>query len=80
MLYKKAQSIAPSDEMRRWVARLDAVLKERDAVNTANRQISEANALFKAGKKKEALDLYRESLKTHKNAEIEAFIRRQTAK
>ena len=80
VLYKKAQSIAPSDEMRRWVARLDAVLKERDAVNTANRQISEANALFKAGKKKEALDLYRESLKTHKNAEIEAFIRRQTAK
>ncbi|MBQ6115527.1 MAG: tetratricopeptide repeat protein [Synergistaceae bacterium] len=78
-LYKKAQSIAPSDEMRRWVTRLDAVLKERDAVNAANRQISEANALFKAGKTKEALDLYRESLKTHKNAEIEAFIRRQGA-
>ena len=78
-LYKKAQSIAPSDEMRRWVTRLDAVLKERDAVNAANRQISEANALFKAGKTKEALDLYRESLKTHKNAEIEAFIRRQAA-
>ncbi|MBQ4431421.1 MAG: tetratricopeptide repeat protein, partial [Synergistaceae bacterium] len=76
-LYKKAQAIAPSDEMRRWVARIDAVLKERDAVNTANRQIAEANALFKAGKTKEALDLYRESLKTHKNAEIEAFIRRQ---
>ncbi|MBQ4400844.1 MAG: tetratricopeptide repeat protein, partial [Synergistaceae bacterium] len=34
-LYKKAQSIAPSDEMRRWVTRLDAVLKERDAVNAA---------------------------------------------
>ena len=78
-LYKKAQSIAPSDEMRRWVTRLDAVLKERDAVNAANRQISEANALFKAGKTKEALELYRESLKTHKNAEIEAFIRRQGA-
>lgn len=78
-LYKKAQTISPSDEMRRWVARLDAVLKERDSVNAANRQISEANALFKAGKKKEALDLYRESLKTHKNAEIESFIRRQAA-
>lgn len=78
-LYRKAQSIAPSDEMRRWVTRLDAVLKERDAVNAANRQISEANALFKAGKTKEALDLYRESLKTHRNAEIEAFIRRQGA-
>lgn len=76
-LYKKAQSISPSDEMKRWVARLDAVLKERDAVNAANRQIAEANALFKAGKTKEALELYRDSLKTHKNAEIEAFIRRQ---
>ena len=77
VLYKKAQTIAPSDEMKKWVARLDAVLKERDAVNVANRQIAEANALFKAGKTKEALDLYRESLKTHKNAEVEAFIRRQ---
>ncbi|MBQ6113123.1 MAG: tetratricopeptide repeat protein, partial [Synergistaceae bacterium] len=78
-LYKKAQRISPSDEMKTWVARLDAILKERDAVNAANRQIAEANALFKAGKVKEALDLYRESLKTHKNAEIEEFIRRQTA-
>lgn len=79
-LYKKAQSISPSDDMKQWVSRLDAVIKERDAVNAANRQISEANALFKAGKTKEALDLYRESLKTHKNAEIESFIRRQTAR
>ena len=78
-LYRKAQRIAPSDEMKAWVARLDAVLKERDAVNAANRQISEANALFKAGKTKEALELYRDSLKTHKNAEIEEFIRRQGA-
>ena len=78
-LYKKAQRISPSDEMQRWITRLDAVIKERDAVNAANRQIAEANALFKAGKVKEALDLYRESLKTHKNAEIEEFIRRQAA-
>ena len=76
-LYRKAQAIAPSDEMRRWVARLDGLIKERDAVEAANKQISEANALYKAGKVKEALDLYRESLKTHKNAEVEAFIRRQ---
>lgn len=78
-LYKKAQAIAPTDEMRRWVVRLDAAIKERDAVNNANRQISEANALFKEGKTKEALDLYRESLKTHKNSEIEEFIKRQAA-
>lgn len=78
-LYKKAQAIAPTDEMRRWVVRLDAAIKERDAVNNANRQIAEANALFKEGKTKEALDLYRESLKTHKNSEIEEFIRKQGA-
>ena len=76
-LYKKAQAIAPSDEMKNWVARLDSTIKENDAVEAANRQIAEANALYKAGKVKEALDLYRESLKTHRNAEIEAFIRRQ---
>lgn len=78
-LYRKAQRIAPSDEMQRWVSRLDNVLKERDAVNAANRQISEANTLFRAGKIKEALELYRESLKTHRNREIEEFIRKQAA-
>lgn len=78
-LYRKAQRIAPSDEMRKWVSRLDNVLKERDAVNAANRQIAEANALFRAGKTKEAIELYRESLKTHRNREIEEFIRKQAA-
>ena len=76
-LYRKAQAIAPSDEMRRWVAKLDGLIKERDAVDAANRQIAEANALYKAGKVKEALELYRASLTTHKNAEVEAFIKRQ---
>lgn len=76
-LYRKALAISPSDEMRKWVAKLDAAVKERDAVNAANKQISEANALFKAGKKKEALELYRQSLNTHRNAEVEEFIRRQ---
>ena len=63
--------------MKNWVAKLDAQIKERDAVQAANKQIAEANALYKAGKVKEALDLYRESLKTHRNAEVEAFIRKQ---
>ncbi|MBQ7594760.1 MAG: tetratricopeptide repeat protein [Synergistaceae bacterium] len=78
-LYRKAQNIAPSDEMRRWIVRLDAAVKERDAVNNANRMINEANALFKAGKTNEAINLYRESLKVHKNSEIEEFIRKQAA-
>ena len=76
-LYRKAQSISPSNEMRDWVAKLDGVIKERDSVAAANRQIAEANKLYKSGKVKEAMELYRESLKTHKNAEIEAFIRKQ---
>ena len=76
-LYRKALTIAPTNEMRNWVAKLDAQLKENEAVDAANRQIAQANALYKAGKVKEALDLYRESLKTHRNAEIEEFIRRQ---
>ena len=76
-LYRKAQTISPSNEMKNWVAKLDAQIKERDAVQAANKQIAEANALYKAGKVKEALDLYRESLKTHRNAEVEAFIRKQ---
>ena len=76
-LYRKAQSIAPSDEMKNWVAKLDAQIKERDSVQAANKLISDANVLYKAGKIKEALDLYRQSLNAHANPEIEAFIRKQ---
>ena len=78
-LYRKALAISPSNEMRAWVAKLDSVIKERDAVEAANKQITEANALYKAGKTKEAIDLYRQSLNTHKNAEIESFIKNQGA-
>ena len=78
-LYRKAVAIAPSNEMKAWINKLDGIIKERNAVEAANRQISEANTLFKAGKTKEAMDLYRQSLNTHKNAEIEAFIKSQGA-
>ena len=50
---------------------------ENKAVEAANKQIKEANALYKAGKVKEALELYKQSLSTHKNAEIEEFIKKQ---
>ena len=65
--------------MRAWINKLDGIIKERDAVAAANKQISEANTLFKAGKTKEAMDLYRQSLNTHKNAEVESFIKNQGA-
>ena len=79
-LYRKALSISPSNEMKNWVAKLDKVIRERDSVEAANKLITEANALYKAGKTKEAIDLYRQSLSIHKNAEIETFIRNQGAK
>ena len=76
-LYRKALKISPNPELQKWAARLFDVVKENNAVEAANKQIKEANALYKAGKVKEALDLYRESLKTHKNAEIEEFLKNQ---
>ena len=76
-LYRKAQGISPSDQMKNWIAKLDANIKERDSVAAANKLIDDANALYKAGKVKEALDLYKQSLTVHKNPEIEAFIKRQ---
>ena len=65
--------------MRQWISRLDAIIRERDSAEAANKQIAAANALYKAGKIKEALELYRQSLTLHKNPEIEAFLRRQGA-
>lgn len=76
-LYKKALRISSSDDIKKWSAKLDEIIKERNAVEAANKQIKDANALFRAGKVKEALELYKQSLNTHKNAEVESFIRRQ---
>ena len=76
-LYRKALKISPNPALQKWAARLFEVSKENKAVEAANKQIKEANALYKAGKIKEALDLYQQSLKTHKNAEIEEFIKQQ---
>lgn len=79
-LYRKALRISPNPDLQKWAARLFDVIKERDSVAAANKQIKEANALYKAGKVKEAIELYRQSLKTHKNAEIEAFLQKQVQK
>ncbi len=76
-LYRKALKISPNPDLQKWAARLFEVLKENNAVEAANKQIKEANALYKAGKIKEAIELYNQSLKTHKNAEIEEFLKKQ---
>ena len=76
-LYRKALRISPNPELQKWAARLFDVVKENNAVEAANKQIKEANALYKSGKVKEALELYKQSLTTHKNAEIEEFLKNQ---
>ena len=76
-LYRKALKISPNPDLQKWAARLFETIKENKAVEAANKQIKEANALYKAGKVKEALELYKQSLSTHKNAEIEEFIKKQ---
>ena len=76
-LYRKALKISPNPDLQKWAARLFEVVKENNAVEAANKQIKEANSLYKAGKIKEALELYKQSLNTHKNAEIEAFLKNQ---
>ena len=76
-LYRKALKISPNPDLQKWAARLFDVVKENNAVEAANKQIKEANALYKSGKIKEAIDLYNQSLKTHKNAEIEEFLKNQ---
>ena len=73
-LYRKALKISPNPELQKWAARLFETVKENKAVEAANKQIKEANALYKSGKVKEAIELYKQSLATHKNAEIEEFI------
>ncbi len=78
-LYRRAQSISANPQLKDWLTRFENSIRERNSVSAANKQINEANALYKAGKTKEALDLYRESLKVHPNKEIESFLKRQGA-
>ena len=78
-LYRRAQTISANPQLRDWLTRFENSIRERNAVNAANKQINEANALYKAGKTKEAFDLYRESLKVHPNKEIESFLKSQGA-
>ncbi|MBQ9419371.1 MAG: tetratricopeptide repeat protein, partial [Synergistaceae bacterium] len=76
-LYRKALRIAQNPELQKWAAHIFDIVKERDSAEAANKQIKEANALYRAGKTKEAIELYQQSLKTHKNAEIEEFLKKQ---
>ena len=78
-LYRRAQTISANPQLKDWLTRFENSIRERNAVNAANKQINEANTLYKAGKKKEAFDLYRESLKVHPNKEIESFLKSQGA-
>lgn len=74
-LYRKALAIAPGDDLRNWINNLENNIRERRAAQAANNQIKEANALFRTGKVDEAAAKYLESLATHPNAEVEAFLK-----
>ncbi len=73
-LYRKAQNIAPSSEIREWLSRVEKTEKEREAVEEANALIKQANALYKSGRVKDAIDLYKKSLAAHANPQVEKFI------
>ena len=75
--YRKAQSISPSPEIKDWLENLEKNIRERRSVQAANELISRANQLYNQGKTKEALDLYRQSLTSHSNPQIEAFLKNQ---
>ena len=73
-LYRKAQSISSNPEIKDWLSRVEATEKERESIETANALIKQANALYKAGNIKEAMDLYKKSLAAHSNPQVEKFI------
>lgn len=75
--YRRALAMSSNDELRTWLEQLEAVIRDRKAVRAANAKIQEGNALRRAGKLKEALAKYQESLKLHSNAEVEAFLKDQ---
>ena len=75
--YRKAQAISPQPEIKDWLDKLENNIKERRSVQAANELISRANNLYSQGKTKEAIELYKQSLSTHSNPQIEAFLKKQ---
>ncbi len=74
-LYKKAQSISPSKDVKEWLDQLEKNVAENEAVNSANEIIKQANNLYRNGKLKEAIELYKKSLEIHRDSRIEEFIK-----
>ncbi len=77
-LYQKAQKISSSKEIAEWLSRIEKVIAESDSVNESNALIKQANALYKSGKTKEAIDLYKKSLTVHPNAQLQKFIEKNS--
>ncbi len=75
--YRRAQSISSSPEIQSWLENIEANIRERRSVQAANELITRANQLYNQGKTKEAIELYRQSLTTHANPQIEAFLKNQ---
>ena len=65
-----------NDELKALLEHVEGILRDRKAAQAANAKVRQANALFKSGKVSEAMDLYRESLALHPNAEVQSFLTR----
>ena len=73
--YRKSHSISKNPILSELIRKLEASLKEYEAIQSANALIKEANLLYNQEKIQEAAVKYRESLAAHPNAEVEAFLR-----
>ena len=69
--YEESYKLSQSQKLKEFIDQLKATLGNMEK---ASKLVQEGNALYKAQKYKEALNKYRESLKFHDNAEVEAFI------
>lgn len=78
-LYRKSHAISKDSALLVWIQRIEASLKEYDAVSKANAIIKEANSLYNMGKIKEACAKYKESQQINFNQEVAAFIKQLEA-
>ncbi|MDR1874128.1 MAG: hypothetical protein LBQ90_03815 [Synergistaceae bacterium] len=69
--YRESWKLSQSRQLKEFADQLERAL---DNMEKANKLVHEANALYRNKKYSDALIRYRESLRFHKNPEVEAFI------
>jgi tetratricopeptide (TPR) repeat protein len=74
--YRKSYAISEDRRLKNWIERVEAPLKEYEAVQKANSLIKEGNNFYNGRRFSEALAKYKESLLVHPNAEVENFVKK----